>query len=182
MKYASKSTRGFYLPDFHGMDMPADVVEITDEYHAELIEGQAQGRIIDWSGGMPVLSDPPAPSIDDLYAAALIRINAGCERAMVLLRANYPDSEVMSWSQQTKEADALDANPSATTPLLAAIATARGLSVADLAARVRAKTAAYALASGQIIGQRQALEDAVVAVDLTAPDAKVQLEVIQWPA
>ncbi|MCG9032691.1 hypothetical protein [Laribacter hongkongensis] len=163
--------------------IPADAVEITAEQHAELLAAQSAGKIITADAdGNPIATDPPPPSLDDLRAAALTRINTGCEKAMEMLRANYPDSEVMSWSQQTREADALDANPNATTPLLTAIATVRGLSIADLAARVRAKTAAYAVASGQIIGQRQALEDALGGIDLKADDAAAKLEAIQWPA
>jgi len=41
--FASKSTRGFYDAAIHGDNMPADVVEITTEQHAALIEGQSQG-------------------------------------------------------------------------------------------------------------------------------------------
>lgn len=50
--------------------MPADAVEISDEYHAELIDGQSQGKIIDWSGNIPVLADMPLPSIEELASVA----------------------------------------------------------------------------------------------------------------
>lgn len=67
-KFASKSSRGFYTTEIHGENMPADVVEITDECHAELIEGQSQGKIIDWSGEFPVLDDPIPPSSEEIAA------------------------------------------------------------------------------------------------------------------
>ena len=38
--------------------MPADVVEITDEFYLELLEGQSNGKVIDWSGDLPVLIIP----------------------------------------------------------------------------------------------------------------------------
>ncbi|WP_235930200.1 hypothetical protein [Craterilacuibacter sinensis] len=109
-------------------------------------------------------------------------VNANASGRLATLSAAYPDGEVQSWGQQTREAEALAVNPSAPAPLLTAIASARGLPLADLAARVREKVQAYAVASGQIIGQRQALEDAIHAVDLAAPDAAAQLEAIKWPA
>jgi hypothetical protein len=56
----SPSTAGFYHPKIHGAGIPADAVEITDARHAELIAGQADGRIIvAGPDGAPVLVDPP---------------------------------------------------------------------------------------------------------------------------
>lgn len=76
MKYFSPSTRGFYDPDIHGPRtiqvedgnnpgntitmpnpdtlIPADAVEITDEMHQELLQGQRQGKTITFENGMPV--------------------------------------------------------------------------------------------------------------------------------
>ena len=79
-KLASKATRGFYAPEIHGKNMPADVVEITDEYHAELIEGQAQGKIIDWSGDQPVAVDPPPLTMPERRQQRLAAINAERDR------------------------------------------------------------------------------------------------------
>ena len=73
MKYASKSTRGFYTPEIHGENMPADVVGITDEQHAALIDGQSAGKVIDWdSGDVPVLADPPAPDMATIRRAEIM--------------------------------------------------------------------------------------------------------------
>lgn len=88
-------------------------------------------------------------------------INAACEAAVSALAAAYPDGEVKSWPQQVKEAEALAADPQAQAPLLAAIAEARSLPVVELASRVLAKMAAYASASGALIGHRQAVEDLI---------------------
>lgn len=54
----SKSTRGFYSVEFHGEDIPADAVEITDELHVALIDGQCQGKsIVGDENGYPILVD-----------------------------------------------------------------------------------------------------------------------------
>lgn len=92
-------------------------------------------------------------------AAKLVELNAGCERALSILTASYPPGELQSWPQQVKEANDLTANPEAETPLLSAIAKARGLAVVELVERVRLKAEAYAQLSGSAIGRRQALED-----------------------
>lgn len=62
--FYSKTTNGFYLK---AEDGPDDVVEISDEFHAELLAGQSNGGIIaPDSNGQPVLSDPPPPSTASL--------------------------------------------------------------------------------------------------------------------
>lgn len=66
--FASKTTRGFYDRAVH-YSMPDDVVEISAERHAELMAGQAVGKVIAWGkDGLPMLADPPPPSAEDLAA------------------------------------------------------------------------------------------------------------------
>ena len=61
MHYYSKSTGGFYDTTIH-TTWPEDVVEITAEYHATLLAGQAQGKtIMPGKDGKPLLT-VPAPS------------------------------------------------------------------------------------------------------------------------
>lgn len=67
--FTSKSTRGFYDAAIH-TSMPDDVLEITAERHAELLAGQSEGKVISWGyDGLPVLTDRPPPSAEDLAAA-----------------------------------------------------------------------------------------------------------------
>jgi hypothetical protein len=109
-------------------------------------------------------------------AAKLVEINTACEAAGSALLAGYPEAEVKTWPQQAAEAAALDADPAASAPLLTAIAAGRGLDVAELVARVLAKEALYKTAAGGLLGQRQALEDAI--------DAATTIEAvgaISWP-
>lgn len=125
--------------------------------------------------GEDTLEASDAAILNAAKAAKLTEINAECQKAVAALAKDYPDSEVQSWSQQVKEATALSADPQADAPLLTAIATARGLPVAELASRVLDKMNAYASASGVLIGQRQAAEDLITAAeDLEA------LSAISW--
>ncbi|OXS89419.1 hypothetical protein [Pandoraea apista] len=125
--------------------------------------------------GEDTLEASDAAILNAAKAAKLTEINAECQKAVAALAKDYPDSEVQSWPQQVKEATALSADPQADAPLLTAIATARGLPVAELASRVLDNMNAYAAASGVLIGQRQAAEDLITAAeDLEA------LSAISW--
>lgn len=54
--FYSKSTGGFYDNQIHNV-LPEDAVEITAEYHATLLAGQAQGKtIMPGKDGKPVLA------------------------------------------------------------------------------------------------------------------------------
>lgn len=65
--FYSPSTKGFYAAEIHGGNMPNDIVEITAEQHASLMEGQAIGQCIDCDeNGLPCLCDSPAPSTEAL--------------------------------------------------------------------------------------------------------------------
>ena len=59
--FYSKTTGGFYDNQIHNV-LPGDAVEITAEYHATLLTGQAQGKtIMPSKDGKPVLA-PLTPS------------------------------------------------------------------------------------------------------------------------
>lgn len=100
-----------------------------------------------------------AQRLADAKAAKLSEINAACQRALESLTPTYPERELTTFDKQETEARAYLADTTAFTPLLSALATARGIELADLVQRVIAKADAFAAASGAIIGQRQALED-----------------------
>lgn len=87
-------------------------------------------------------------------------INAKCEELMAMVKQGYPDSEVESWSKQENEARAGGG------PLTDALAQTRGIPASLLRERIIAKADAFAVYSGQIIGQRQALEDRILAGEI----------------
>lgn len=112
----------------------------------------------------------------------LAAVNAACDTKLKELAKAYPDGEVKSWPTQVAEAEAMKLGATAVTPLLSAVAAARGVPLDVLAERVLAKASAYAAASGAIIGHRQALEDQLEAAgnDL---DALRKININDgWPA
>lgn len=56
--YYAKSTSGFYSIEIHGNKIPSDAVEISDEQHAALLQGQTDGKeIVGDDNGFPMLID-----------------------------------------------------------------------------------------------------------------------------
>lgn len=106
-----------------------------------------------------VYSPLPVLTLEEAKAAKLAEINAECQRMLESLTPTYPERELTTFDKQESEAKAYAADPTASTPLLSALAAARGIELADLVGRVIAKADAFTIASGFIIGQRQALED-----------------------
>ena len=102
---------------------------------------------------------PPVPTLEQTKAAKLSEINKAADAAIATLTATYPDREISTFDKQESEARAYAADPTASTLLLSALAQARGVPLDELVRRVLAKADAFAVASGSIIGQRQALED-----------------------
>lgn len=102
---------------------------------------------------------PPVPTLEEAKAIKLVEINAAADRAIAALTATYPDREIATFDKQEAEARAYAADPTAPTPLLSALSQARGLELPELVRRVLIKADAFAVVSGCIIGQRQALED-----------------------
>ena len=102
---------------------------------------------------------PPVPTLDEAKAAKLSEINTVTDATLAVLTETYPDREIATFDKQESEARAYAADPMSSTPFLSALAVARGIPLSDLVGRVLAKADAFAVASGSIIGQRQALED-----------------------
>ncbi|MBJ8823618.1 tail fiber assembly protein [Citrobacter europaeus] len=102
MKFYSKSTGGFYDAEISGDDIPDDVVEITDETWIELLNGQAEGKIITGDeNGYPVLIDPPPPSYEELVQMA------ENERRRLLAHA---DAVMLDWRTELMLGEISDAN------------------------------------------------------------------------
>ena len=141
------------LNSMYGDRLPYHVPD-NEEFHT------LHAELTDFQKTHPECFSPePGPTLDEAKAAKLSEINAAADRAIGTLTATYPDREISTFDKQESEARAYAADPTASTPLLSALATTRGIPLPDLVERVLAKADAFAVASGSIIGQRQALED-----------------------
>ena len=90
----------------------------------------------------------PAVTFETVKAVRLSEINTAADRAISTLTATYPDREIATFDKQESEARAYAADATASTPLLSALAQARGIPLPDLVERVLAKADAFAVASG----------------------------------
>lgn len=136
-KFFTASPLAFYAPEIHGAAIPAGAVEISDEEHAALIEGQAAGRIIAaGSDGRPVLLERPTLTEAELLAierqgmrcsrfqARAALHNAGHLPAIEAAVAAAPALVQIAWADATEfRRDS---------PTIAALATGLGMSDADI--------------------------------------------------
>ncbi|NYA47613.1 hypothetical protein [Haemophilus haemolyticus] len=200
MYYYDKKTNGFLA---QGVNLiPEGAINITDEYHRQLLSGQSQGKqIIADKSGNPVLIDPQPSAAHELNLDTLTwEISAEKQTALFAqqkesllnkladkadqlknsLLAGYPQTEIESFYRQEKEALAWQADHNTPTPMLSQIARVRGVPLDVLISKVIEKSAQFAVAIGIIIGQRQAFEDRLLALktpdDLTA----LEQEIEQW--
>lgn len=100
----------------------------------------------------------PVP-VAELAQQKRAAIHEESRRRRDALIPTYPPHERETWPQQAEEALAYQADPNADTPLLAAIATARGTDVPTMVNKVITKRAQFTAGGGAIIGAQQALED-----------------------
>ena len=94
------------------------------------------------------------------------------------LLAGYPQTEIESFYRQEKEALAWQADHN--TPMLSQIARVRGVPLEVLIRKVIEKSAQFAVAIGIIIGQRQAFEDRLMAVQTLEELEPLSQEIEQW--
>jgi hypothetical protein len=157
----SRITGVFYPSSIdYGSSIPADAIDVSKaDFDAAM--SRPLGHTFDFVNGKLIITAPAGPTLDELKSAKLVELSAAFAQAMLSVKAGYPADEIQSWFDQKTEAVAYAANASAATPLLSAMASARGITVADLAARVIANAMQYAANAGLLIGKRQKYEDAV---------------------
>lgn len=103
--FYSKETGGFYSLEIHGVDMPADAVEVSKKEYAKLMQGQASGkRITADANGFPILAGPAAPTVDDLALAARgARIPLLAEADVAILRREDAGADTSEWRKYRQD-------------------------------------------------------------------------------
>lgn len=132
-------------------------------------DGQQWAGRADNISGLPVAVFEPVPLTEILNQKAR-EVDADFTAACNVIRAGYTPDEIQSWPQQQYQAEAYTADSNAAVPLLTAMAGARGVTVAELAARILANASAYSEAYGQALGARQRRQIELAAIDLEDPE------------
>lgn len=163
-KFYSPSTRGFYATDIHGGSMPGDVVEISDEEHAALLQSEVEGKKIEHgANGHPVAVEPAPVTIAQLKAAKLAEINGKSQAFVDAVTAGYPQFEIETWPKQEAEARAWKADAAAKTPTIDRMAARRKIDRLEYLERTYQKTIAFELVY-DVVGDRQRYVDIVTAI------------------
>jgi hypothetical protein len=150
---------------------PPDAVAISDADGEQISKATNRGDY-NYVNGQLVFD-----AIGQLERDKNTEIDAAYKAAIGVVSDAYPSTERDSWTKQDAEARAWTADHAAVTPFLTALAAARGIPIADLAAKVLGKADAYVVYAAQTIGRRQARQDAIAAAvaanDLSALQAVV---------
>lgn len=149
-----------------------DVLEVPDVY-VEQVKSLTKGA--GWAGKL-ALAGARAAAKDLLLAEA--------DRLATSLVSGYSDAERSAWPAKLDEARAVLADPAAPTPLLGIEARLRGVTVADLAARIVAKAPLTLAIPAAVAGLRAATEATIDAaadqaeIDAALTAAKVKAEAL----
>ncbi len=160
-------------------DQPFAVV--GSERDASLPAGhRATGETASYDGeaGLVVVaSTSEAVPIAEQQLAKAAAIRAEGARRLNEITAAYTPEERDTWAQQAREADAYGVSADAAdAPMLAAMATARGITLAAMVGRVDAARTAFTAAAGAVLGAQQKLETDVWAIDPEDAGAQAALD------
>lgn len=108
------------------------------------------------------------------------RIADKTDRLKADVLVGYPQAEIDSFYRQEAEARAWQADNTADTSMLSAIATARGVPLAVLAVKVIEKADAVSVIMGKLIGKRQQFEDRILASTALEQLTALEQEIEQW--
>ena len=146
---------GFYAPDERYWETNSEPSEST---RAGYPEGTIEVPLRPdanhvWQDGAWVDNGAPDPEPDarDVRAEGAVRLR------LIADAGGYTDEERETWSEQVKQAEAFASDPLAVTPMLDGIASGRGITRADMAAKIMGNAAAFSTAAGAVLGAQGAL-------------------------
>ena len=96
------------------------------------------------------------------------------------LLTGYPQTEIDSFYRQEQEALSWRIDKSSKTPMLTQISKIRGVPFDILVQKVLEKSDQFAAVIGEIIGQRQKFEDALIAATTIEQVEQLTKEIAQW--
>lgn len=97
-------------------------------------------------------------------------------KKLELLNGPYKKHEIETWAIQRNEAIMFLSNRDLSTPMLTAIANARGIEKHELSNKILEKATAFGVAVGTIIGIQQSLLTQIYSVTTLS-----ELTAIEWP-
>ena len=160
-------------------ELPADVVVVDTQTNRPTLKWDQKASVdsvvVEGDKYIATYTQPEAKYADDAAKLEAIRAHKKVhedtsEKTFALkakqLASKYTESERSSWDQQRAEASAYTADNTSDTPLLSAIAVARGITVGELAAKVLSNAAEYTAAYGELLGKYQKNKELLAGIDL----------------
>lgn len=95
------------------------------------------------------------------------------------LKSTYPEGEFESWPVQRTEALAYSADNTSSTPLLSAIATARGITTEEMVTRVLNNISTYDAEYGTLLGKYQKNKTVLASIDLSDDTTWDNIELLE---
>lgn len=140
-------------------------VELTKKQESSIEVGQSYNE----SGFVEI-------TLDEAKQKAINFINKNFEYECDSVKGEYvPQEEVLTWNTQEAEAKAYQTSKkSSDCPMLSALATARGIDLATLAAKVIEKSEKYRAAIIALTANRQSLQDKIEACTTIAQVDKIE--------
>ena len=191
-----------FLPDYIPHDNSGQWVTVESQTEVDAISLSITGGGAVWAENGKIKCSGKAPSQFHVFNMATKSFELSEEKQTALfaqqkegllnqladkadqlkngLLAGYPQTEIESFYRQEKEALAWQADHNTPTPMLSQIARVRGVPLEVLIRKVIEKSAQFAVAIGIIIGQRQAFEDRLMAVQTLEELEPLSQEIAQW--
>lgn len=114
--------------------------------------------------------------LEDFKRLQLIQVNSDYEKACTALTAGYPSSEIATWANQQRDAEAWEKDSEAETPFIDAIADARGIDRLELLQKTLDNVRRFLSATAQYTGTRQRLRD-----EIAEASTSEEVLAVQWP-
>jgi len=104
-------------------------------------------------------AEPVSQALERAKAFKNLELTAAYDQAVALMVKDYTEQQQKTFFKQEAEARAWTLDNSTPTPHLTAMASARGISVAETVQRVLLKAEAFSAATGSLNGRLQARQD-----------------------
>ncbi len=166
---------GFYDDALH-RDIPEPFLEIEDNAHSDHVNGSKTLRVEEVDGEAQFFEyTPPPPPLEIIQAEAKRSVVGWINALTDQLTSKYSTIEIAGFVAKKIEAEKAAAGDPGPFPMLESEATLTGETVADLAAVVLAKDAAYEAITAAVTGLRRNTFTAIDAAT-SAPDVQAAID------
>lgn len=158
---------------------PEGGLEISSEqYEHAMAAVTERSAWVSIENGQLVVTERPGPTVNDLTAMKRAAIDAAYEKAMSVIKSQYPPSEIDGWPEQIAALAEYDADPEAPNIIIDGLAFANVTSRGDMAERIRQKRDQFRVVYTTLTGLRQSLQNQLRDIDLVAASAVIAISAI----